>query len=103
MALSGEVLVGDCDPNKLSGGSFCGIRKVTRAGVVTTLAGNGQGPSVDGTGTSAMFHTIDSLAVNPVTGALYIGDYGTIRKVNVTSGAVTTILGNSSALCSTRN
>jgi sugar lactone lactonase YvrE len=86
---SGNPLyVGDC------GGDT--IRRVdVQTGVVTTIAGTAETlGNVDGTGTAAQFFCPSSLALDGA-GNLYIGDSNndTIRKMVVSSRAVTTIAG----------
>jgi len=79
---AGNVYVGDSN-NGL-------IRKITPAGVVTTLAGGG---NASGSGTSAGFHGPAGVLVT-ATGVLYVADSsnGTIRKI-APDLSVTTIAG----------
>jgi sugar lactone lactonase YvrE len=70
------------------------IRKVTPAGVVTTIAGtNGVRGAADGTGASASFATVIGLAVD-TAGAVYVADVGNnnIRKITP-AGIVSTLAG----------
>jgi len=70
------------------------IRRITPAGVVTTLAGTaGTVGSTDGTGAAARFNLPTGVAMNSVD-ALYVADLGshTLRKVT-SSGVVTTFAG----------
>jgi hypothetical protein len=70
------------------------IRKVTAAGVVTTLAGDaGTFGGVDGTGTAAQFNHPTGVVCD-ASGNLYVADSGNhaIRKVSA-AGVVTTIAG----------
>ncbi len=70
------------------------IRKVTSAGVVTTLAGTaGSGGSTDGSGTAALFNQPASITIDS-SGNLYVADSSnsTIRKVTST-GVVSTVAG----------
>ena len=72
----------------------CTIRKITPAGVVSTLAGKaGTYGAADGTGTAAEFDYPTSLIVRP-NGVLWVADYynGAIRQVTQ-AGEVTTIMG----------
>jgi sugar lactone lactonase YvrE len=70
------------------------VRRVTEAGAVTTIAGNGAAGSSDGTGTAASFNDPTGIAVD-LSGNVYVADYGnnTVRKVTP-AGAVTTMAGS---------
>jgi sugar lactone lactonase YvrE len=78
------------------------IRKITPAGMVTTLAGTGgaQG-SVDGAGSAARFYDPENLTVDSV-GNIYVADGAgdTIRKVTP-AGVVTTLAGSANQAGST--
>lgn len=70
------------------------IRKITPAGVVSTIAGMaGTSGAVDGTGTAALFDFPTSILVRP-NGVLWVADYynAAIREVTQ-AGVVTTIMG----------
>lgn len=70
------------------------IRRVTQAGVVTTIAGTAflEGHA-DGVGTNAQFNYPSGLAID-LAGNLFVADYGnsTIRKITP-AGTVTTVVG----------
>ena len=83
---AGNVFVSDWD-------NFL-IRRVTPAGVVTTLAGSpGAAGSTDGTGAAARLRNPNGLA-SDAAGNLYVADWGnhTIRRVTP-AGVVTTLAG----------
>jgi hypothetical protein len=88
---AGTVYVAD------SGNSL--IRKITAAGVVTTLAGGGAGACAlqDGTGSAARFCVPEALAVD-AGGNVYVADTANnaIRMVTP-AGVVTTLAGNGTA------
>jgi uncharacterized repeat protein (TIGR01451 family) len=70
------------------------VRKITPAGIVTTLAGTpGVSGSADGTGSTARFNGPFGIAVDSVNN-VYVGDYNNqvIRKITPT-GVVTTLAG----------
>jgi hypothetical protein len=83
---SRNLYVADKDNNR--------IRKVTSAGVVTTLAGSATKGATDGTGTAASFNNPTGVAVD-TAGNVYVTDYGNneIRKIT-SAGVVTTWAGN---------
>ncbi len=68
------------------------IRKITPAGVVSTMAGNGTRGYLDGTGTSAGFSDPVGIAVD-AKGNIYVADYHVIRRITP-DGAVVTIAGD---------
>jgi len=83
---SGNVFV--CDYNNSD------IRKITPAGVVTTVAGNGYSGYIDAKGTAAQFASPTSIAVD-ASDNLYVADLANerIRKI-APDGTVTTLAGS---------
>ncbi|WP_394351410.1 YDG domain-containing protein, partial [Psychroflexus aurantiacus] len=83
---SGNVYVGDRANLR--------IRKVTPAGVVSTLAGSGVSGFADGTGSSAQFRTPTGVAVD-ASGNVYVADANNHRIRKVTpAGVVSTLAGS---------
>ena len=77
------------------------IRRVTSAGVVTTLAGAaGTGGSVDGTGTAALFRQPAGIAIDS-SGNLYVADFGNNSIRKITQAGVTSTLAGVEGVTST--
>nr|WP_298220767.1 NHL repeat-containing protein [Halothiobacillus sp.] len=86
---SGNVYVADAVNHE--------IRKISPAGVVTTLAGFTAPGSADGTGAAARFHGPAGVATD-ASGNVYVADTGNheIRKISP-AGVVTTLAGSTTA------
>jgi sugar lactone lactonase YvrE len=69
------------------------VRKITAAGVVTTLAGSGSSSYANGTGKLASFTSLQGIAVD-THGIVYVSDASMIRRITP-SGVVTTLAGSS--------
>jgi serine/threonine-protein kinase len=91
-----NALAIDNSSGNLFGSELSKIRKITSAGVVTTLAGTNSNGSVDGIGTSASFYYPRSVAVDN-SGNVYVADYGNykVRKISP-DGVVTSFAGTGS-------
>jgi len=73
------------------------IRRVEVAtGSVTTIAGSGDEGDADGVGDAAEFYYPRDISISPDGGALFVADYENhmIRRVEVATGAVTTVVGS---------
>ncbi len=76
------------------------VRRITAAGNVSTVAGSGAAGYADGYGASAQFKTEWSgIAVTADGSILYVGDSLNyrVRRVDVSTGLVTTLAGNGTA------
>jgi len=83
---AGTIYVADYGNNR--------IRKITSAGVITTLAGSGAPAELDGTGVAAKINGPDGITYDGL-GNLYVSDAGgnTIRKIVISTGVVSTVAG----------
>jgi sugar lactone lactonase YvrE len=85
LAPDGNLYVADTGNNR--------IRKITRDGTVSTVAGNGTAGYVDGPATQAQFNGPIGLAVS-LSGDIYVADtYNDVIRMITTDGEVTTIAG----------
>jgi len=84
--LAGVLFIGDSGNNR--------IRKVTSAGMASTLAGSGNSDSADGTGTGASFDSPTGLAVD-ASGNVFVADRDNHRIRVVSPGGVVTTLAGS--------
>jgi len=88
---SGNLFVGD-SANHV-------IRKIViSTGVVTTIAGSGSGAFADGIGAAASFNYPTKLTID-TSGNLFVSDSNNhrIRKIVISTGAVTTVAGSGNA------
>ncbi|MCE7996898.1 MAG: hypothetical protein HEP71_33360, partial [Roseivirga sp.] len=84
---SGNIYVADTGNRK--------IRKISTAGVVSTIAGSGSYGNNNGPGTSASFNSPSGLAVD-ASGYIYVADRGSHRLRKITPEAVVTSLAGGS-------
>jgi len=88
--LSGNIYVSDQTNQR--------IRKITSAGVVSTIAGSGTAGFVNGTGTAASFNSPSGISFNTITSDLFVADAGNncIRRIT-TASVVSTFAGSAVA------
>ena len=76
------------------------VRKITQAGVVTTLAGQASSGFGNGTGAAAAFGFIRGIAVDSAGNIYVTDDHSAIRKITP-AGVVTTLAGSNPAVGAT--
>ncbi len=88
---SDNLYVTDCLVPPISGAGLTAagndiLRKITPAGIVTTLAGQpGDKGTADGTGSAANFFSLQAVALNPLTQTFYLADtYNQMIRTAVT-------------------
>lgn len=71
------------------------VNKITMPYTLSLLAGSGARGSADGIGAAAQFSQAFGTAIHPITGDIYVAesDSNVIKKINPTTGAVTTYAG----------
>lgn len=89
-----DIATDQAGNNYLADASNHVIRKITPAGIVSTLAGNGTPGFADGNGVAAQFYYPSGVALD-IYGNVYVADAGNqrIRKISP-AGEVTTIAGD---------
>lgn len=72
------------------------IRRVSRAGIIDTVAGGGQLPpglSDGGPATAAFLDLTGGVAIDTARGLLYLAGISSVRRVNLATGIITTYAG----------
>jgi len=93
----GNILVGDAGYNN--------IRKITAAGVVTTVAGGSVAPVVgsqDGLGSNASFNSPQGVATDGL-GNVYVADNGNLTIRKITAGGLTSTFAGSPGVAGSAN
>ena len=71
------------------------VRKIDASGIITTIAGNGTVGFTGDSGLATSAEIAESYGLcADIAGNVYIGCYGRIRKVEVSTGIITTVAGN---------
>ncbi len=99
--LSGAVVSSDGSRMYVAEYNPARIRMIDIAAkTVSTLAGSGNSGNGDGVGINANFDGLQGIAISPDDRTLYVVDSNNyrIRKIDVASGAVTTLAGSSFGL-----
>jgi hypothetical protein len=92
-----SLTVISCAKKSSTSSSSTTTDNTTTSGAVTTLAGTGSSGSANGTGTSASFNGPTGITTDGTN--LYLADYNNhlIRKIVISTGAVTTVAGTGSS------
>ncbi len=88
-----DVVVAENDDIYLADSANHRIRKITLAGLVSTVAGNGQRASTDGPALSASFDTPVGLAIDS-EGGLYVSEFASGRTRKLSEGLASTVAGS---------
>ena len=89
--ISGIALAADGNLYVTASNNF-NVRRITPAGLVTTVSGGG--PVGDGAGTAAGYEFPSSIAAAPGGGYLLVGDVTTMRKLTLSNAFASTFLGS---------
>ena len=95
--LTGPAVFGLASPASAGQPSGPTTTLAINPGEVSTFAGSGADADQDGTGTSASFAQMSGAVV--VSGYAYVGTMYGIRKINTSTGVVTTLAGGTTAGC----
>ncbi len=92
-----SLTVISCAKKSSTSSSSTTTDNTTTSGAVTTVAGTGSSGSANGTGTSASFNYPQGITTDGTN--LYVADYSNhlIRKIVISTGAVTTLAGTGSS------
>jgi hypothetical protein len=93
----GSITIDSSNNMYITNNNTYSVSKITPAGVVTTIAGSGVSALVNGIGTSASFQQLRGIVINPAQTYLFLADLHAVRSIEIATGTVTTLAGNSSS------